>query len=75
MEMLRCQSADMVKKEIAVHLLAYNLIRANIARAASLNNKEPRHLSFMSAVQIMHNTATLCLTLTGVALGKLVQPV
>ncbi len=30
MEMLRCQSAEMVNKEIAVHLLAYNLIRANI---------------------------------------------
>jgi len=74
MEMLRCQSAEMVKKEIAVHLLAYNLIRANIARAACLNDKEPRHLSFMSAVQLMRNTASLCLTLTGITLGKLVHP-
>jgi len=71
MEMLRCQSAEMVKKEIAVHLLAYNLIRANIARAACLNDKE---LSFMSAVQLMRNTASLCLTLTEVAVGKLIHP-
>jgi len=69
--MLRCQSAEMVKKEIAVHLLAYNLIRANIARAACLNDKE---LSFMSAVQLMRNTASLCLTLTEVAVGKLIHP-
>ncbi len=30
MEFLRCQTADMVNKEIAVHLLAYNLIRSNL---------------------------------------------
>ena len=74
MDMLRCQSAEMVKKEIAVHLLAYNLIRANIARAACLNDKEPRHLSFMSAVQLMRNTASLCITLTEIALRKLIPP-
>ncbi len=52
MEMLRCKTAEMVKKEIAVHLLAYNLIRANLARAAVLNDKRPLFLSFMAAVQI-----------------------
>jgi hypothetical protein len=72
MEMLRCKTAQMVEKEIAVHLLAYNLIRANIARAACLNDKEPRHLSFMAVVQLMRNTATLCITLTRAALGKLI---
>ncbi|NOR81625.1 MAG: IS4 family transposase [Methyloprofundus sp.] len=74
MEMLRCKTAEMIKKEIAVHLLAYNLIRANIARAACLNDKEPRHLSFMAVVQLMRNTASLCITLTGTALGKIIYP-
>ena len=74
MEMLRCKTAEMVKKEIAVHLLAYNLIRANLARAACLNNKVPRHLSFMAAVQLMRNAASLCITTTGTALGKLIPP-
>lgn len=74
MDMLRCKSAEMVKKEIAVHLLAYNLIRANIARAACLSDKEPRQLSFMSAVQLMRNTASLCLTLTEIALKKFIYP-
>ncbi|NOR81626.1 MAG: IS4 family transposase [Methyloprofundus sp.] len=74
MDMLRCKTAEMVKKEIAVHLLAYNLIRANIARAACLNAKEPRHLSFMAVVQLMRNTASLCITLTGTALGNIIYP-
>ena len=32
----------MVEKEIAVNLLAYNLIRTNIARGACIKDKEPR---------------------------------
>ncbi len=72
--MLRCQTAKMVNKEIAVHLLAYNLIRANLARAARLNDKVPRLLSFMAAVQLMRNTASLCITMTETALRKLMPP-
>jgi hypothetical protein len=74
MDMLRCKTAEMVKKEIAVNFLAYNLIRANIARAACLNDKEPRHLSFMAVVQLMRNTASLCITLTGTVLGNIIYP-
>ena len=74
MEMLRCQTAEMVEKEIAVNLLAYNLIRANIARGASINGKEPRYLSFMATVQLMRTTVGLCITKTGKALGELIYP-
>ncbi len=74
MEMLRCKTAPMVEKEIAVHLLAYNLIRANLARAASLNDKKPRNLSFMAAVQLMRNSLNLSITLTAAALKKLIPP-
>ena len=42
MEMLRCQTAKMVEKEIAVHLLAYNFIHSNIANAANMNDKKPQ---------------------------------
>ena len=73
MDMLRCKTAEMVNKEIAVQLLAYNLIRASIARAAYLNGREPRYLSFMSAVQMMRNAASLCITLTGAVLRKLLN--
>jgi len=39
MDMLRCKTTQMVKKEIAVHFLSYNLIRANIARSAMVTKK------------------------------------
>jgi len=74
MEMLRCQTAEMVEKEIAVNLLAYNLIRANIARGASIKDKEPRYLSFMATVQLMRTTVGLCMTRTGKSLGELIYP-
>lgn len=51
MDMLRCKTPDRVQKEIAVHLLAYNLVRGSIARAATIKHKLPRQLSFMTAVQ------------------------
>ena len=53
MEMLRCKSPDMVEKEIAIHFLAYNLIRINMARAAKEFGEIPRLLSFKSAVQLL----------------------
>ena len=74
MDMLRCKTAEMVNKEIAVHLLAYNLIRANLARAACLNDRQPRYLSFMAAVQLMRNTASLCITTTSAAIGRFILP-
>lgn len=71
MEMLRCKTAEMIDKEIAVNLLAYNLTCANIAQSAHANDKEPRHISFMAAVQLMRRTVGLCMTMTGKALKKL----
>lgn len=74
MEMLRCKTPEMIRKEIAVHFLAYNLIRANLARAAIVCDKQPRHLSFMAAVQLMRNTASLCMQRTSKALEGLLVP-
>lgn len=74
MEMLRCQTAEMVEKEIAVNLLAYNLIRANMARGACIKDKKPRYLSFMATVQLMRTAVGWCLTKTGSALGKMIYP-
>jgi len=53
MEMLRCKTPDRVRKEIAIHLLGYNIIRGNLAQAASQHEKIPRQLSFRSAVQLL----------------------
>ncbi len=65
MDMLRCKSPDMVKKEIAVYLLAYNLIRASIARAAKVKNQVPRQISFMTTVQVFNEGILKLILLTG----------
>lgn len=54
MDILRGQSPTMVGKEIAVHLLAYNLIRSLMARAATLAQVLPRALSFKATLQLWH---------------------
>ena len=50
MEMLRTPSPAMVRKEVAIHLLAYNLIRGIMAEAARVGEVTPRRLSFTGAL-------------------------
>lgn len=49
MDVLRCKSPDMVRKEVWAHLLVYNLIRGVMAAAGG--GAVPRGLSFAGAVQ------------------------
>jgi Transposase DDE domain len=51
MDVLRCKSPDLVEKEIWVHMLAYNIIRAFMATAAAKNGAQPRELSFKGTLQ------------------------
>jgi len=43
----------MIQKKILIYLLAYNLIRGVIAKAAEAHDKQPRLLSFKGALQTM----------------------
>lgn len=52
METLSCKSPTMATKEIWVYLLAYNLIRRAMLRAAIQAGTLPRHLSFKHTVQL-----------------------
>jgi hypothetical protein len=54
MNVLRCKTPAMVRKEIWMHLLAYNLIRTLMARAAEQAGIEPRQVSFAGAVQTVN---------------------
>lgn len=54
MEMLRCKTPELVRKEIWAHILAYNLIRTIMAQAAVKHDIEPRTISFKGAVQSLH---------------------
>jgi hypothetical protein len=51
MDVLRCKTPEMVRKEIWTHLLAYNLLRTVMAIAAAEHGIEPRQVSFKGAKQ------------------------
>lgn len=53
MDVLRCKTPAMVRKEVWAHLLAYNLIRTVIAQAAQTHGKHPRTLSFTRALRTL----------------------
>ncbi len=50
---VRCKTPAMVRRELWVTLLAYNLIRKVIATAAAVHHKPPRHLGFTLACQCL----------------------
>ncbi len=62
MDVLRCLTPDMVVKEIAVHVLAYNLIRAVMFKAAEQHELPPRTLSFKACLQFLlsHSIVLRC---------------
>ena len=53
MDVLRCKTPGLVRKEIWTHLLAYNLIRTVMAQAATRHGTEPRSISFKGAIQTL----------------------
>ena len=53
MDVLRCKTPELVRKEIWTHILAYNLIRTIMAQAATKHGTEPRSISFKGAVQML----------------------
>jgi len=53
MEMLRCKTPELVRKEIWTHILAYNLIRTVMAQAAAKHDVHPRSISFKGAIQTL----------------------
>lgn len=53
MDILRCKTPELVRKEIWTHILAYNLIRTIMAQAAAKHGLEPRSISFKGAVQTL----------------------
>ena len=73
MEFLQCKTPEMVRKEIAVTLLAYNLIRLLIMQAAIVHHVWPRHISFEKARSTYKERSVELLKETGEALLKIVR--
>jgi hypothetical protein len=59
MDVLRCHSPEMVRKELWAHLLAYNLVRGLMAQAAREARVLPVQLSFKGAVQAVNAFAAV----------------
>jgi Transposase DDE domain len=53
MDILRCKTPELARKELWTHVLAYNLIRTIMAQAAAKHGIEPRSISFKGAVQTL----------------------
>jgi len=53
MDELRGQTPEMVRKEVWAQVLAYNLIRTDMAQAAARHQIPPRSISFKGAMQTL----------------------
>ena len=53
MDHLRCLTPEMIRKEIAMHLLAYNAVRRVMAEAARHHDLRPTAVSFTGAMQTL----------------------
>lgn len=61
MEELSCLTPSMVRKELCMYLIAYNLIRSLIWEAASQNNVPIERISFKAAVTYINEVLPLLL--------------
>jgi hypothetical protein len=73
MEILRCKTPAMVRKEIGAHLLAYNLVRKVMAQAAAEHHRTPRQLSFAGAMQTLNEFRTSLLHASAAELPELIR--
>jgi hypothetical protein len=55
MDVLRCQTPDMIRKEILMHFIAYNCIRRLMAEAARSADLAVRVVSFKGSLQALRN--------------------
>jgi len=53
MDILRCRTPEMVRKEILMHLIVYNSIRLLMLSAAKERKVSPRRISFKASVQAL----------------------
>jgi hypothetical protein len=54
MDKLSCKSPDMIKKEIGVHFLAYNIIRHIMVNACIQHDAFPNKVSFKGTIQLLN---------------------
>lgn len=73
MDVLRCQSPEMIHREIWTCLLAYNLVRKTILEAARKKGLSPRQLSFTVAMQKIAASYQALLLVDDVTAAEIIQ--
>lgn len=58
MEMLRTQSPCMLRKEILMHMIAYNALRLLMLKAGKLHGCSHRRISFKGVIQVLEGSAS-----------------
>jgi len=53
MELLRTKTPEMIRKEVLMHMIAYNAIRLLMLKAAIGCGKSPRRISFKGVIQVL----------------------
>ena len=69
LDVLRCVSPTMVRKEIALQRIAYNLIRMLMQRASIVHHVPLRRISFKGTLDSLHHFADAIHALSGSTLG------
>jgi hypothetical protein len=75
MDVLRCRTPEMVRKEIWGHLLVYNLIRGVMTQAAQRHGVLPRQISFQGTRQTLKAFGSILRAAPAAHVGVLVETV
>ncbi len=65
MDVLRCKTPEMVRKEIWCHMLAYNLLRGTMVESAKRHDVLPRQLSVKGAMQAVESFTPAMMAIDG----------
>jgi hypothetical protein len=65
MDVLRCKTPDMIRKELWCHVLAWNLLRGVIVEAAKRHDAMPRQLSVKGAMQSIESFTPVLMAIDG----------
>ncbi len=57
LDVLRCKSPDLIEKELAIHLIAYNLVRVLMQRSAHLHHVSLERISFKGTLDTARHFA------------------
>jgi hypothetical protein len=59
LDILRCQSPEMIRKELQIHLIAYNLVHSLMQRAGHIHHKPLDRISFKGSLDTVRQWAAV----------------